>query len=381
MGTTTINGTYTSADIFTTNNHSVEDYALSQLQMLCDNTTSWNSRLRVMPDVHPGKVCTIGLTMTVGEKVMPNIVGIDIGCGVSLAQVKGKVKDFQKLDTVIRERVPSGFKIRNTIHHYMDDFDFERLHCFKHINVKKALLSAGSLGAGNHFIELDQDTDKNTYLVIHSGSRHLGKEVTEYYLNEGQRQLKANNISIPYELTYLGGGLKEAYIDDLIIVQEYASLSRNIIISEICKGMKWKILKSYSCIHNYVDTSDQIISQFGSPMLRKGAISAQRDEKIIIPVNMRDGIILGTGLGNREWNCSAPHGAGRIMKREDIKRNYTLSSFKSSMKGIYSSCISKETLDEAPFAYRDIDEIKEIIANTVTIDKIIHPVYNYKAGR
>ncbi len=380
MGTTTVNGTYTSAIIFTTNNHSVEDYALSQLQMLCNNEISENTRIRVMPDVHPGKVCTIGLTMTVGDKIMPNVVGIDIGCGVSLAQVRGKVKEFQKLDTVIRERVPSGFAIRNTVHHYMEDFDFDRLHCRKHINVNKALRSAGSLGSGNHFIELDQDTDKNTYLVIHSGSRHLGKEVTEYYLNEGQKRLKAKNIKVPYELTYLDGDLKEAYINDLVIVQEYAALSRDIMIAEICKGMKWDILDSYSCIHNYVDTSKQIMNQFGASILRKGAISAQKGEKVIIPVNMRDGIILGTGLGNMEWNCSAPHGSGRVMKREDIKNNYTLSSFKSSMKGIYSSCIGKDTLDEAPFAYRDIDEIKAAVVDTVTIDKVIHPVYNYKAG-
>lgn len=381
MGTTTVNGIYTSAIIFTTNNnHPVEDYALSQLQMLCDNETSKNTRIRVMPDVHPGKVCTIGLTMTVGDKIMPNVVGIDIGCGVSLAQVRGKVKEFQKLDTVIRERVPSGFAIRNTVHHYMDSFDFDRLHCRKHINVNKALRSAGSLGSGNHFIELNQDTDKNTYLVIHSGSRHLGKEVTEYYLNEGWKQLKAKNIKVPYELTYLEGDLKEAYINDLVTVQEYADLNRNIMIAEICKGMKWDILDSCSCIHNYVDTSKQIMSQFGAPMLRKGAISAQKGEKVIIPVNMRDGIILGTGLGNAEWNCSAPHGSGRVMRREDIKNNYTLSSFKSSMKGIYSSCIRKETLDEAPFAYRDMDEIKDVVEDTVTIDKVIHPVYNYKAG-
>ena len=381
MGTTTINGTYTSATIFTTNNHSIENYAKAQLQMLCDNETAKGARIRVMPDVHPGKVCTIGLTMTVGNKIMPNVVGIDIGCGMTLAQIKGKTKEFQKLDTLIRERVPSGFSIRNNVHPYIADFDFDRLYCAAHINVNKAQLSAGTLGAGNHFIEVDQDTDNNTYLVIHSGSRHLGKEVTEYYLKEGQKLLKSQNISIPYELTYLEGTLKDFYIHDLTIVQEYARISRDNMIAEICKGMKWKIMDTYSCIHNYIDTSEAVIKQFGAPLLRKGAISAQSGEKVIIPINMRDGILLGTGLGNTEWNCTAPHGSGRIMKREDIKNHYTLSSFKASMKGIYSSCISRETLDEAPFAYRDIADMKDAIGDTVNIDKVIHPIYNYKASK
>lgn len=380
MGTITIDGTHASATIFTTNAHPVEDYALSQLQMLCDNETSNNTRIRVMPDVHPGKVCTIGLTMTVSDKLMPNVVGIDGGCGMTLAQVKGKVKEFQKLDTIIREHVPSGFAIRGTAHHYTENFDFSRLHCQKHININKALLSAGSLGGGNHFIELDQDSEKNTYLVVHSGSRHLGKEVTDYYLSEGQKRLKEKNITIPYELTYLEDDLKTSYLHDLLIVQEYAALSRDIMIAEICKSMKWKILDTYSCIHNYVDTSEQILNQFGAPMLRKGAISAQKGEKVIIPINMRDGILLGTGLGNKEWNCSAPHGSGRIMKREDIKNQYTLSTFKSSMKGIYSSCINKDTLDEAPFAYRSIEDIQEVVSDTIHIDKVIHPIYNYKAS-
>lgn len=379
MGTIHINGFHSSATIFTTNNHPIEDYALSQLQMLCDNLTSYGSRIRVMPDVHPGNVCTIGLTMTVGQTIMPSVVGIDAGCGMTLAKVKGLTKDFQKLDIVIREKVPSGFAIRNKQHHLMVDFDFSRLICHKHINEQKASCSAGSLGSGNHFIELDQDSEKNTYLVIHSGSRHLGKEVTEHYLSEGQKELKKKGIQLPYELTFLEGELKEQYLHDLLIVQEYASLNRNIMVAEICKGMKWKILDSYSCIHNYVDTSEQILNQFGAPMLRKGAISAQKDEKVIIPINMRDGIILGTGLGNLAWNASAPHGSGRIMKREDVKNNYTLSSFKSSMKGIYSSSICKETLDEAPFAYRGIDDIKDAIAETVTINSIIQPIYNFKS--
>lgn len=378
----TIKGVATSALIFNTNKgeSGIDAYAVAQLQNLCDNPSFEGCRIRVMPDVHPGKVGTIGFTSTIGKTIMPNVIGIDIGCGMTLAQVKGKVKEFQKLDTVIRDNVPSGFSIRKKPSPQAIDFDFSVLRCGRHIQKNKALLSLGTLGGGNHFIELDQDSEKNTYLVVHSGSRHLGQEVTEYYLREGQRLLKEKGINIPYELTYLQGQLMEDYLQDLEIVQAYAALNREIIVREICSGMKWKILDTYSCIHNYVDTSSEAVNKLGSPILRKGAISAKENERVIIPINMRDGILLGLGLGNENWNYSAPHGAGRIMKRQEVKDNYTLSVYKKSMKGIYSTCIGRETLDEAPFAYRDIDEIAEAITETVTIQKIIRPIYNYKAG-
>lgn len=372
----TINGVYTSAKIFNTDTakFSIDDYAIAQIQALCDNQVFEGCTIRVMPDVHPGKVGTIGFTSTLGSRILPNVIGIDIGCGMTIAQIKGKVKEFQKLDTVIRENVPSGFNIRRKAHHKALTFDFSRLRCRGHIYEEKAQTSLGTLGGGNHFIELDQDEDKNTYLVIHTGSRHLGKEVTEYYLAEGQKLLKADGICIPYELTYLEGALMQDYLHDLAVVQEFAALNREIIIDEIAKGMKWKVLDSYSCIHNYIDFSSD------TPILRKGAISAKTGEPVIIPINMRDGVILGSGLGNDDWNCSAPHGAGRIMKREDIKANFTVSSFKREMKGIYSSCIGRDTLDEAPFAYRDIQAIKESIRETASIEKIIKPIYNFKAG-
>lgn len=378
----TIKGVATSALIFNTNKgeSGIDAYAVAQLQNLCDNPSFEGCRIRVMPDVHPGKVGTIGFTSTIGKTIMPNVIGIDIGCGMTLAQVKGKVKEFQKLDTVIRDNVPSGFSIRKKPSPQAIDFDFSVLRCGRHIQKNKALLSLGTLGGGNHFIELNQDSEKNTYLVVHSGSRHLGQEVTEYYLREGQRLLKEKGINIPYELTYLQGQLMEDYLQDLEIVQAYAALNREIIVREICSGMKWKILDTYSCIHNYVDTSSEAVNKFGSPILRKGAISAKENERVIIPINMRDGILLGLGLGNENWNYSAPHGAGRIMKRQEVKDNYTLSVYKKAMKGIYSTCIGRETLDEAPFAYRDIDEIAEAITETVTIQKIIRPIYNYKAG-
>ena len=372
----TVNGVYTSAKIFNTNTtkYSIDDYAIAQLQALCDNKAFEGCSIRVMPDVHPGKVGTIGFTSTLGKQILPNVIGIDMGCGMTLARIKGKTKEFQKLDVVIRENVPSGFTVRKNVHHMADNIDLTKLHCYKHIFEEKALLSLGTLGGGNHFIELDIDDNNNTYLVVHTGSRHLGKEVTEYYLTEGQKYLKSIGIHIPYEMTYLEGALMDFYLHDLSIVQEFSTLNREIIIAEITKGMKWKVTESYSCIHNYVDFNPD------TPILRKGAISSQKGEPIIIPINMRDGILLGTGLGNPDWNYSAPHGAGRIMKREDIKANYTVSAFKSAMKGIYSSCISKDTLDEAPFAYRDMESIKEAIQETVAIEKVIKPIYNFKAG-
>lgn len=375
----TITGIYASAHIFTTNNEQtqIDDYALAQLRMLCDNEASKGCAIRVMPDVHPGKVGTIGLTMTVKERILPSLVGIDIGCGMTLAQIKGKKTEFQKLDTVIRDHIPSGFQIRNKVHRFAWECDLSALHCANAIRMDNALRSLGTLGGGNHFIEVDKDDDGSLYVVIHSGSRHLGKEVTEYYLKEGQKQLRADGVDVPYELTYLEGELMQLYLHDLLIVQDFASLNREIMLDELAKGMKWKIIDSYSCIHNYVEAADSTYCQ--QPILRKGAISAKKGERVIIPINMRDGIILGNGLGNEDWNCSAPHGAGRIMKREDVKSRFTVSAFKSEMKGIYSSCICKETLDEAPFAYRRLEEIKDAVKETVDINRIIEPVYNYKS--
>ena len=359
----TVNGIYASAKIFT---DTIEDYALAQIKMLCDNEAFCDSKIRIMPDVHPGKVGTIGFTATVGKRILPNVVGVDIGCGITMAKLKQKRAEFQKMDAVIREIILAGSRIRNKAHRFADGFDFNRLNCREAIYKEKAIRSLGSLGGGNHFIELDQDRQGGLYVVIHSGSRHLGAEVTEYYLREGQKRLKSKSEEIPYELTYL---------EDLQTVQEFAELNRETMLDKLVKGMKWKVTEKFSSVHNYVDLSGNV------PIMRKGAVSAQKEETVIIPVNMRDGIILGEGLGNADWNYSAPHGAGRIMKREDVKHNYTVSEFKKEMKGIYSSCIGADTLDEAPFAYRGIEEIREAVRDTVEIKEILKPVYNYKAGR
>ncbi len=367
----TVDGIYTSAQIFT--NH-VEDYALAQVKQICDHPVSKESKIRVMPDVHPGKVGPIGLTMTVQENVLPSIVGVDIGCGISLTKIRNKRIEYQKLDKIIREQVPSGMQIRKKIHRFNYEFPYEKLKCFRHINIEKAMLSLGTLGAGNHFIEIDQDKEQNSYVAIHSGSRYLGKAVAEYYLKEGQKYLKEQKMDVPYELTYLTGELAKDYLHDQELVTNYAKLNRAAMMDELVKGMKWKIEDEVSCTHNYVEISEDYA------MLRKGAISAKSEEAVVIPINMREGIILGVGKGNKEWNFSAPHGSGRLMKRTEVSDRYTVADFKKEMKGIYCTCIGKETLDEAPFVYRNLEEIRKGITETVEVKQIIKPVYNFKAG-
>ena len=352
----------------------VDDYALAQIKMLCDNEVSRNSIIRVMPDVHPSKVSTVGLTMTVGERILPCLVGIDIGCGVTMARIKRFRPEYQKIDKAIRENISTTSGVRNKICPQAASFDFDELLIGSHINKQRALQSLGTLGYGNHFFEIDVDDESNYYVSVHSGSRHLGKEVAEYYLAEGQKKLKARGEVIPYELTYLIGELMKDYLHDIQVVQKYACLNRRVIIEEVGKIMKWKIEGVIDCIHNYVDFRTKL------PILRKGAISAKEDELVIIPINMRDGVIIGRGKGNADWNNSAPHGAGRILKRVDVQNQHTLSEFRSTMKGIYSTSITKDTLDESPFAYRGLADIVEAIADTVEIGKIIRPVYNFKAG-
>lgn len=369
----TIRGTYCSAIIYNTTHIPLDPYAIHQIQFLCDHPSFENCKVRIMPDVHPGTLSTIGFTSTLGSTVLPNVIGIDIGCGVTMAQIIGRANEYEKLDKVIRESVPFGFDIHKTPLSKANDIDLAKLRCFKNMNEFIASRSLGTLGGGNHFIEVGKDESKNAYLTVHSGSRHLGKEVTEYYLKQGQEQLKGKGIAVPYELTYLQGDLMQDYLHDLQVVTQYASLNRELIIASICKGMKWKVKDTISCNHNYIDFD------MDPPVIRKGAISAKEGENVIIPVNMKEGIIVGTGKGNSEWNCSAPHGAGRICSRQEVKNRFTVNQYRKEMKGIYSSCISSSTLDEAPFAYRTLDEIKEVLSDTISIHHVIRPVYNYKA--
>lgn len=335
----TVKGIYTEAKIFTDD---VEDHALAQIKMICDNETAKGSKICMMPDIHPGKVAPIGLSMTVTDKIIPQLLGVDI-----------------------------GFAIRKEPNHMAEEFSYEGLQCIRHINRQKADRSLGTLGGGNHFIELDKSDDGSLYLVVHTGSRHLGEEVAEYYTKLANTCLKEQGKEVPYYMSYLEGDNKAAYLNDVQIIQRYAEWNRQIIVREILKGMKWKVEEQFSVPHNYLDDSR---------ILHKGSISANKGERVVIPANMRDGIILGIGKGNADWNYSAPHGSGRKLKREDVKNRYTVSEFKKEMEGIYSRCVSADTLDEAPFAYRSITEIAEQIEDTVEVTKILKPVYNFKAG-
>ena len=364
----TVKGIYAEAKIFTDD---VEEYAEAQVKMICDNEVAEGSKIRLMPDIHPGKVGPIGLSMTATDRVFPQMLGVDIGCGMTCVKLNQDRVEFQKLDRIIRESVPSGFAIRREPHHMAEGVPYEELRCAGHINRQRAERSIGTLGGGNHFIELDRGEDGSLYLVVHTGSRHLGEEVAEYYTKLANASLKERGLNVPYYMSYLEGAQKEAYAEDVRIVQDYAEQNRQVIVREILKGMKWKAVEQFSAAHNYLD-------DFG--MLRKGAVAAGKGERVIIPANMRDGVILGIGLGNEDWNHSAPHGSGRKLKREDVKSRYTVSDFKKEMKDIYSSCVGADTLDEAPFAYRSIAEIAEQIKDTVRITEILKPVYNYKAG-
>ncbi len=364
----TVKGIYAEAKIFTDD---VEEYAEAQVKMICDNEIADGSTIRMMPDIHPGKAAPIGLSMTVTDKVIPQLLGVDIGCGMTCVKLNKSSVEFQKLDRVIRENIPSGFSIRKEPHHMAGEFPYDGLHCIRHINRQKAERSLGTLGGGNHFIELDKGKDDSLYLVVHTGSRHLGEEVADYYTKLAGTCLKEQGKEIPYYMSYLEGDHKDAYLEDVKLLQQYAEQNRQIIVREILKGMKWKPAEQFSVAHNYLDDEG---------ILRKGAISARSGEKVVIPANMRDGVILGIGKGNTEWNYSAPHGSGRRFKREDVKNQYTVSEFKKEMKGIYSSCVGADTLDEAPFAYRPMEEIAGQIKDTVEITEILKPVYNFKAG-
>lgn len=364
----TVKGIYTEAKIFTDD---VEAYAEAQVKMICDNEVADGSTICLMPDIHPGKIGPIGLSMTVTDKIIPQLLGVDIGCGMTCVKLNKNNAEFQKLDKIIRENVPSGFAIRKEPHYMAEEFSYEGLHCMRHINRNKADRSLGTLGGGNHFIELDKGADGSMYLVVHTGSRHLGEEVAEFYTKLAGDRLKEQGRDIPYYMSYLEGDDKTAYMEDVQIIQHYAEWNRQVIVREILKGMKWKAVEQFSAAHNYLGTDG---------ILRKGSISAHKGERVIIPANMKEGIILGIGKGNAEWNYSAPHGSGRRLKREDVKNRYTVSEFKKEMKGIYSSCVGSETLDEAPFAYRSIAEIAEQIQDTVEITEIWKPVYNFKAG-
>lgn len=388
--------------------NNIEPSALNQIYTLVKQPAFSNCKIRIMPDVHAGAGCVIGFTAELGDKVIPNIVGVDIGCGMLTVEV-GKIDvNFDELDKVIREKIPSG---RNVHNNRVVRFDkLQDLYCYRELKDTKRLeRSIGTLGGGNHFIEVDIDEDDDKYLIIHSGSRSLGKQFAEYYqklaieimrgkdtllkmqekiiadykaqgrkreiekaIKELHRRFHPNPLNIPKELCYLTGKYREQYLHDMEICQQFAARNRGEIAKVILSAMNWNDIRSFETIHNYIE--------FGSNMVRKGAISAKENEKLLIPINMRDGCIIGIGKGNDDWNQSAPHGAGRIMSRSKAKETISLDDFQQSMEGIYTTSISMSTLDESPMVYKSLDEILENIKDTIDIIKIIKPIYNFKAS-
>jgi len=398
-----ITGKYNEAVVFS-DYETMESSAYGQILQLCNQAFIKGSTIRIMPDVHFGASCTIGTTMTITDKIVPNLVGVDIGCGMEVSCLSDKRANLPELDKAIKENIPSGFEVRKTEHKYNDMIDLEALRCRRKANLDKARKSIGTLGGGNHFIELGKDGEGLLYLVVHSGSRHLGLEVANYYQDEAYKRLNKRSKAdidgiiaelkrqgrkseiqkaikeagspkqsdVPKVFAYAEGELFDDYIHDMKIVQQFAEINRKAIAGEIVKKMKFGVAERFTTVHNYIDTETMI--------LRKGAVSAKDGEKLIIPMNMRDGSLICTGKGSPDWNYSAPHGAGRLMSRSEAKQSLILSEFKKQMDGIYTTTALKETIDEAPMAYKPMDEITKHIGGTAEIDKTITPVYNFKAA-
>lgn len=368
-----IKGRYNSAIVYTKN---IDPGAIKQIETLCNQEFAKGSIIRIMPDVHSGAGCTIGTTMTIVDKVVPNLVGVDIGCGMEVIKLKERHIDFNKLDKLIYGKIPSGFNIRNKEHAFNNKIDLNQLRCKNEVNLNRARLSIGTLGGGNHFIEVNKDSQGNLYIVIHSGSRHLGFEVANLYQKKSFKALNRSvkvDTNIPQALAYASGELFNDYIFDMKIVQLFAEINRKAMAKEIIEGLKLVTVEKFTTIHNYIDMESMI--------LRKGAVSAKKGEQLLIPINMRDGSIICIGKGNPEWNFSAPHGAGRIMSRTQAKRMLTLQEYEEIMEGVYTTSVNKDTLDECPLAYKSMDEIIENINDTVEIVDIIKPLYNFKAAK
>lgn len=382
----------------------LEQTAAEQIQSVCDAEPFADCKIRIMPDVHAGMGCTIGTTMTISDKVVPGMVGVDIGCGMETVKISQKDFDCEKLDTLIRREIPCGREVRKEQHPFNASIDLDELVCAPFVGLARARLSIGTLGGGNHFIEVDRGSDGSIYLVVHSGSRHLGLETAKYYQDEGRKAMwggadyqiketiaalkaegrlieiqktvkalkKEHKTALPPDLCYVEGKLFNAYIHDMKLIQRFAMLNRQAMTDIILDGMGWTAEEAFTTIHNYIDNDAMI--------LRKGAVAANTGEKLLIPINMRDGSLICTGKGNADWNCSAPHGAGRLMSRKEAFRALSLEEYRSEMEGVYSTCITEDTLDESPMAYKSMDSIVSQIGPTVDIIDCIKPIYNFKAS-
>lgn len=371
-----IYGKYTNAIIYT---DVVNQEALDQVQMICDQEFTEGSQIRLMPDIHAGTGCTIGTTMTIGDKVVQNLVGGDIGCGMLTVCIGHQEIPLEQLDQLIYQSIPAGRAMRTVPHPVNDEIDLQDLRCVSAVRLDRAQLSLGSLGGGNHFIEADIDENGNKYLVVHTGSRYLGQAVAKFYQAAGYEQMQMEGvrtsqdvIDVPSYLAYVSGQLFEDYIHDMKIVQWYSCLNRKVIMDTILNGLHLYETERFETIHNYIDTDSMI--------LRKGAVSAKKGERLLIPINMRDGSLVCTGKGNPEWNYSAPHGAGRLYSRKAAKEKFELKEFAEQMEGIYTTSVCTATLDEAPMCYKNMNDIVDNIEPTVEINAVIRPIYNFKAG-
>ena len=383
-----LRGKRNSAIIFT---DKLDKATKTQIAALLREEAYTDSKIRIMPDTHAGKGVAVGTTMTFSGRVSPSLVGVDIGCGMEVVFLKEKEVDLPALDQVIHTCIPSGGKIHQSP---KANFPLETLQCFSSVDRTRALLSLGTLGGGNHFIELDKTADGTLVLVIHSGSRMLGSDVATYYGDQAYRywckklrkrekhrrydedgacfSKHREGIKVSRETAVLEGELFSAYLRDLETVTAFADLNRRTMAELICKELGLTVARRFTCVHNTVDTKRMI--------LRKGAISANLGEEVIIPLNMRDGAILGVGLGNPTWNYSAPHGAGRLMSRKEAFRKLSLQEYRQEMAGIFTTCVSRDTLDEAPMAYKGMEEILSQIGPTAQVVAQIRPIYNFKAA-
>lgn len=363
-------GKFSQAKVFTKN---IDEETVSHIQRLLDHPYSEGSQIRIMPDTHIGKGAVVGTTMTFTDKIVPNVVGVDIGCGMFVAELGAinlEKNDFKALDTIIRKYIPSGTSIRQKPHLFLNEVNLNAL-TFALRDRERVSRSIGTLGGGNHFIELNQDERGSYYLVIHSGSRSLGQEVANYHQQRAVLDWNQKSPDFDVDFAYLEKEEMRAYLNDMAIAQHYAHQNRKAMMQEITHAMGWEPIRTFDVVHNYVDIPNRII--------RKGAISAQKGEEVIIPINMRDGSILAMGKGNPDWNYSAPHGAGRLLSRTQARKTLKLNTFQQAMKGIYTTSVRKATLDEMPDAYKSMSEILTRIEATLTVKSILKSVYNFKA--
>ncbi len=411
----TIEGKYNNAKVFT---DTCDEATVSQIQNLLNQSCVEGAQIRIMPDCHAGAGCVIGTTMTIRDKVIPNLVGVDIGCGMLATKLKEQRIDLPKFDSISQAEIPAGMRLRETPHSQAGSMSAEELACYHkpncHVSPDMFALSIGTLGGGNHFWELDRDEEDNIWLVVHTGSRRSGKDVAEYYqrkayealnflgekrkeeitaqknafiqqLRDEGREKEINKLlpawqaslptvetDVPYAVAWCEGTLFDDYIHDMRIMQQYAALNRRVITETILKKCKLHAVEQFETVHNYIDMDHMI--------LRKGSVSAMAGQRLLIPINMRDGALICVGKGNPDWNESAPHGAGRLMSRAEARSSISMKDYKESMKGIYTTCVNKNTLDESPFAYKPMDEIMADIEPTAEVVSQIKPIYNFKAG-